>query len=602
MKGTVVGTWIKTCRKLYSSEAVNQSLSEAGFEANVTFSPLVDVDDDKVFTFVKRIAEHTGDSYNMVWHKIGVDNIVTFHQDYPAFFRHDNAMHFLNSMNNVHQIVIKRFRGAKPPILDMVPVGGNAVTFTYRSKRGMFDYFLGLLEGVANHFNETIEIEELRREPDELELKLTFEYPTETRKNFRLNRLLSFGFIKGLSEKAAIMTTVLTGILLTVVGLTTPVVSVPAGWAIAVAAGFIAFISGRLVHRPVKYLYKELELLNQHNFSSRSRIVSKDRYDELFGKINNFKDTVAKDFVGFNNMADEMTTFSDALLSISSDMSLTSDDIADVVEQLAFAATSQAEETEKSIYMLNDNIEEVKKIAIEENNNKGELESSVDKIESSFRNVELTAGEIDSILDKFEVVKENGVRLMESAKNIKNIVSLVSAISQQTNLLALNASIEAARAGEAGKGFAVVAEEVRKLSEETNDAVDKINQSLGNFVGEIETLVEDVDEQYTVLEKENKQLAGAVTDSSVAKETIQAVAKNMIVTSQKLEEETDAISKVFTNIESLAAIAEENSASAQQVSANVSTYTDQIKMLSDKINDFKALTSEFGNELEVYKI
>jgi methyl-accepting chemotaxis protein len=168
--------------------------------------------------------------------------------------------------------------------------------------------------------------------------------------------------------------------------------------------------------------------------------------------------------------------------------------------------------------------------------------------------------------------------------------------------LALNASIEAARAGEAGKGFAVVADEVRSLSEATNDAVGKINASLNEFVDEIDGLVEDVDQQYSILEKENVQLSDAVSESGIAKVTIQNVAKNMAATTEKLEKETEAISKVFTNIESLAAIAEENSASAQQVSANVSTYTEQIKVLSDNIKDFKHLTEEFGEELSLYQV
>lgn len=602
MKGTVVGTWIKTCRKQYGDEVVNPSLTEAGFETNVTFSPLVDVDDQKIFNFVKKVSSHVGIDYSEVWHDIGVDNIVTFSQSYPAFFRHHNAFHFLSSMNTVHQIVRKRFSGSQPPVLDMVPIGGHKATFTYRSKRGMFPYFEGLLEGVGKHFGEKIEIKELGKSDGVLELELTFQYDTEIKKNYPLNKIMSFGFLKSISSKVAIFTTLLGLVGLMPLAALTDLLSVPGAAIGAVVGGVFAFIGSKIMTRPLKFMYKELELLNQRNFASRTTVTSGDRFDEIYSGLNSFKDQLAGDFVGFNNMADEMNTFSEDLNTIAKDMSITSEEISDVVEQLAFAATNQAEETESSIYVLNDNIQQVKDITVEEIKNKDELEASVKQIQLSFEDVAKTASEINSILKKFEIVKENGIKLKDSAQDITNIVSLVSAISQQTNLLALNASIEAARAGEAGKGFAVVAEEVRKLSEETNDAVEKINSSLNVFVGDIGNLVEDVDAQYSVLANENIQLSNAVDESENAKQTIQTVAASMVETSNRLEKETESISKVFTNIESLAAIAEENSASAQQVSSNVSLYTEQIRQLTTQIEDFKALTTEFSEELEVYDI
>ncbi|KAB3532502.1 methyl-accepting chemotaxis protein [Alkaliphilus serpentinus] len=163
---------------------------------------------------------------------------------------------------------------------------------------------------------------------------------------------------------------------------------------------------------------------------------------------------------------------------------------------------------------------------------------------------------------KMEKTNKNSIKIEEASTIIMNIVD-------RTNLLALNAAIEAARAGEQGKGFAVVAEEIRKLSEQSKEAIKIINNIIDTFKQDSLEVTEAMNNLITIstqqaenvkLSKEKYiKIAGAVGDT----EAKVAILNN---SSLKMDEMRKGVEE---RIIKLAEVSELNSASTEEVAASM---------------------------------
>lgn len=128
-------------------------------------------------------------------------------------------------------------------------------------------------------------------------------------------------------------------------------------------------------------------------------------------------------------------------------------------------------------------------------------------------------------------IRQQSERALEDSARTNDITKLIKDISRQTNLLGLNASIEAARAGQYGAGFNIVAQEVRKLSQQTDESTVKIESSLGSVQHNLKALLENMN-QISVASNEEAKLAqeisAVIEDLDAVSTQLEQFMKNML--------------------------------------------------------------------------
>ncbi len=202
-----------------------------------------------------------------------------------------------------------------------------------------------------------------------------------------------------------------------------------------------------------------------------------------------------------------------------------------------------------------------------------------------------------AVQDSAKIVRELG----ENSKEIGSIVEAISNIAGQTNLLALNAAIEAARAGEQGRGFAVVADEVRKLAEESQNAVEKIGAIIGTIQETTESAVQAmeigrsrVEQGRGNIETTGNSFQEIVTMIRTAEEnslTVMKVINSLLEPMQIIVEHTDKASnisdKIVKEVETISIATAEQAGSVMTISENSQALTELSDGLKKVVHEFK---------------
>ena len=300
---------------------------------------------------------------------------------------------------------------------------------------------------------------------------------------------------------------------------------------------------------------------------------------------------------GSRELTDLATYFNTFISSIQEIMQ----SVKDVAHHLATASSQQA----SSVQSMDRNLTDQKQAAAEVASAMTQILASVEEVtsrtvqatESSAqaaneseasqqiinRNIEEARLLAQDMNEAGEVINQ----LAEDSRNVDTVLEVIRGIAEQTNLLALNAAIEAARAGEAGRGFAVVADEVRTLSQRTQDSTSQI-QSI------VEQLQQVAGRAVKIMQQGVSKAEDAAETSSSAGQALQGILQE-ILSIQEMnqqiaaasEEQSAAVDSINQQVLHLNDLSSSVASESSQMASSSQELTSMSQKLLDRVGKFR---------------
>ncbi|QLY79660.1 methyl-accepting chemotaxis protein [Clostridium intestinale] len=326
-------------------------------------------------------------------------------------------------------------------------------------------------------------------------------------------------------------------------------------------------------------------------------VSSQDEIGEMGESLNKAKDSTKLLISEIMNGSEEISSGSEELSAVMEEISGKIEVVNAAIEQIDRAVQDLSATSEQ----VSASTQEIGASTTELANRSGISLQAVSKIKS--RAIEVKEKADNSIREGNSIYEENKRNILVAIENgrvvedVKIMADSIGSIAEQTNLLALNAAIEAARAGEAGKGFAVVAEEVRKLAEDSSNAVN-----------DIQSMVQQVQNAFKDLSKSGQDILGYIENSvkpnyellmntgiqyEKDSEIINDMAEDVLKSSTQISQVIDQIGSAIQNLSSTA---EESAHNSEDITLSINEVTEAI-LDAAKASQRQAEISQNLNEL-----
>ncbi|MGH4137858.1 methyl-accepting chemotaxis protein [Clostridium sp.] len=341
---------------------------------------------------------------------------------------------------------------------------------------------------------------------------------------------------------------------------------------------FMAYILSKNIIVPLNKIKTLANRLASYNFSTPLNITRKDEFGLTAVALNTAQENVNSLIKVIMENTQEISASSEELSATVQELSSKAIIIDEAVDSIAVGmqeASASSEEISASVEEVDSSINVLSSKAMEGSNNSYQFKQRATEVKN---NSQKAISETQELYSEKQKKMEKAIEDGKVVDSIKVMADTIGSIATQTNLLALNAAIEAARAGEQGKGFAVVADEVRKLAEQSAQAVINIQDTIVKVQGAFKS---SIDTGSDILEFINTH--------------VQEQFKAYEETGNKYYNDSDFVSKMS---EEIAAMSEEITATVGQVSQVVQNMAESSQSSSEEAIIIKESMNETSQAIE----
>lgn len=369
--------------------------------------------------------------------------------------------------------------------------------------------------------------------------------------------------------------------------------------AIAIVIGFII---ARSIIKPLLTLKEAAKQLAQGNLAHDFTTNTGDEIGELSESFIEMRESLKNLVKQISTAADNVTASSMEVLDSAKQAETVAGQIAEATSQLALGSDEQAKSVERTFESINQIVQSIDEIAVNSNHS-FESSSKAEKLVKTGEEIVNTQDiKMKESTNAVEQVSKVIFTLNDKTIQIGQIIEVIESIAEQTNLLALNAAIEAARAGEQGKGFAVVADEVRKLAEESQESIGKIQTIIKDIKNTTDTAVDSAKYATDAINEQNEAVQNTSKIFKDILETVEIIAGEIQEISSSADGVKGAGENIQQDMERILAVSEETAASTEEVTASTEEQSSYSESIVNEVEKLSTMAEDLKGHIKNFKL